>query len=284
MLEKHLEKVLRDRWRTYRRQMRKCRKHPSEKTVHQLRVATRKLMAQFVLLECLLSDPVLARARRLLKRRLETLGPLRDLQVQLLCLERKQTAYPELGYLCDALKKQERSVMEKVGREIKDWKSKKLEKWIMAAADDLSVSARRNAQDPSASKLALRHASEAFQRVIERREAIQLDDLSTIHRTRVAFKRFRYMVESLPQSLTGLTDLQLRAMVQYQRRMGRIQDLEVLKGLLTSSARRRGWKGEGLEAFVRHVDQQLSRAVTTFMRSADALSGFWSRSAERVLP
>ncbi len=284
MLEKHLEEVLRDRWRTYRRQMRKCRRKPSEKTVHQLRVATRKLMAQFVLLECLLSDPVLARARRLLKRRLETLGPLRDLQVQLLYLERRRATFPELREVCDALKKQERSQVKKVGREVKEWKSKKLEKWITAAADDLSALARRDAQGGQASQLALKHTNEAFQRVTARRAAIQLDDLSTIHRTRVAFKRFRYMVESLPPSLTGLTDTQLRALVQYQRRMGRIQDLEVLKGLLTNEGRRRGWKMVHLETFVRHVDRQLSRAVATFMKSAEALSGFWSRSAESDLP
>jgi CHAD domain-containing protein len=52
--------------------------------------------------------------------------------------------------------------------------------------------------------------------------------MRTVHQTRIAFKRFRYMLESLSPAITGPSRRQLRALAYYQRKMGIIQDHEVL--------------------------------------------------------
>ncbi len=82
-----LAAALESRWESYREQLRRCQEEFSEEAVHELRVATRRLLAQFILLSCVAPSAALEKARRILKRRLAVLGDLRDTQVQRLFIE-----------------------------------------------------------------------------------------------------------------------------------------------------------------------------------------------------
>ena len=111
---------------------------------------------------------------------------------------------------------------------------------------------------------------------MKRRQAIDLADLGTIHQTRVAFKRFRYIVESLSPGLTGLTKRQLRTLAYYQRRMGIIQDLEVMKRCVAELRPLTHKKTESaLRPFCRYLRQRRARALRSFLKSADYLFEFW---------
>ena len=91
-----LAAALDSRWRSYRERLRQCQEKFSEEAVHELRVATRRLLAQFILLSCVAPSTALEKARRILKRRLAALGDLRDAQVQRLFIEEKAASFPEL--------------------------------------------------------------------------------------------------------------------------------------------------------------------------------------------
>ena len=71
--------------------------------------------------------------------------------------------------------------------------------------------------------------TEAFEMVMACYGRTGPRDLPTIHRVRLAFKKFRYMAEVLAKVVPGiLTDRQIRSMRSYQKRVGEIQDVEVL--------------------------------------------------------
>ena len=75
----------------------------------------------------------------------------------------------------------------------------------------------------------LRSVDRAFSRTRQLRARIDPRDTRTIHRTRVAFKKFRYMVEALAEYLPGGDRPSAwPAMRHYQTMMGEIQDAEVL--------------------------------------------------------
>jgi CHAD domain-containing protein len=270
-----LAKALDDRWQTYRKQLRHCQEEFTEEGVHELRVATRRLLAQFVLLECVAPSASLEKGRRILKRRLAALGDLRDTQVQRLFIEQKAARFPELALLYAWLRRRERRLVKTAAGKVNRWKTRKLERWIAAMTVALTAKTRESHAQSQLASAILRATANAFAEAVQCRRAINLADLRTIHKTRVAFKRFRYIMESLSPALTGLSKRQLRALAYYQRKMGIIQDLEVLQRCVARFIHENGRMEPLLLQFCQHLKQRRARALRSFLNSADRLLEFW---------
>lgn len=247
--------------------------------MHELRVATRRLLAQFTLLDSVVPGVALEKARRVLKRHLAALSDLRDNHVQCLLVDQKVGAFPELILVRSWLKRRERGLVAGAAGKVRRFKTKKLETWIAALIANLSA-------DPVGARLqnllestVLRTAADAFAEAVERRQAIDPAAPDTIHKTRVAFKRFRYIMESLSPAFTGLTKRQLRSLAYYQRKMGLIQDLEVMQSCVTAYLRENPQSAPLLHPFCHYLRQRRTRALRTFVKSADRLFEFWPPAA-----
>jgi CHAD domain-containing protein len=274
-----LAAALERRWQSYREQLRHCQEKFSEEAVHQLRVAARRLLAQFTLLSCVAPSPALEKARRTLKRRLTALGDLRDAQVQRQFLEQKAASFPEVLLLRAWLLRRESRLARSAAGKVNRFKTRKLERWTAAMIEGLTANARKSRVQSQLASAVLRAAAQAFAEAVERRRIIDLADLRTIHQTRVAFKRFRYMLESLSPGITGLNQRQLRALAYYQRKMGIIQDLEVMQSCVARYTRGEQKREALLQRFSGHLRQRRARALRSFMKSADRLFEFWPPTA-----
>jgi CHAD domain-containing protein len=263
------------RWESYREQLRQCQQKSSAEAVHQLRVATRRLLAQFALLSDVVPSAALEKARRILKRRLAALGDLRDAQVQRLFINQQAVGFPDLVLLRAWLRRRERRLVKSAAEEVRRFKTKKLEKCVSAMTEDLAANAGNSRAQSRLASAVLRVTAKSFAEAVERRRAISLADLRTIHQTRVAFKRFRYMMESLSPGLTGLSKRQLRALAYYQRKMGIIQDLEVMQACIARFIREDKPRVALLRPFDRYLRQRRARALRSFLKSADRLFEFW---------
>jgi CHAD domain-containing protein len=270
-----LAAALENRWESYREQLCRCQEKFSEGAVHELRVATRRLLAQFTLLSCVVPRAGLEKARRILKRRLAALGDLRDTQVQRLFIEQEAARFLELVLLLAWLHRRERRLAKAAAEKVNRFKTRKLERWTSAMIRVLTANARRSRVQSRLASAVLRAAGQAFVEAVERRQAIDLADLRTIHQTRVAFKRFRYILESLSPGITGLSKRQLRALAHYQRKMGIIQDLEVMHACVAQYAQGNKKRTALLQRFSRHLRQRRARALRSFLKSADCLYEFW---------
>jgi CHAD domain-containing protein len=125
------------------------------------------------------------------------------------------------------------------------------------------------------SALVAKEVNEAFADVVRRRQAIDPAHASTVHRTRIAFKKFRYMVESLSPGLTGLGKSDLRALARYQKRMGILQDLEVMQECIKGFAEHNDGMAGLLTTFNSYLQGRRARALRGFLNSADELFRFW---------
>jgi CHAD domain-containing protein len=93
---------------------------------------------------------------------------------------------------------------------------------------------------------------------------------------RVAFKKFRYMVESLAPMLDRVSSKHLKAMNAFQGSMGDIQDAEVLLTNATAFARKRGLASEAsLARALEVLSRRRTALIETFLASADTLFTFW---------
>lgn len=243
--------------------------------MHELRVASRRLLAQFGLLSCVVPSAALEKARRVLKRRLTALSELRDAHVQRMFIEHRAARFPELVGLRSSLKGRERRLVKSAAGKVNRWKTRKLQRWISAAVADLTASGRGSRAQRRLASAVLQATAAAFAGAVGRRQAINLTDLRTVHQTRVAFKRFRYMVESLSPSLTGLSKRQLRTLAYYQRKMGIIQDLEVIQACVTRHLRENQEPEASLRRFSGYLRQRRARALRSFVKTADRLFEFW---------
>jgi CHAD domain-containing protein len=270
-----LAETLGDRWKTYRACIRSCQDDFSEKSVHKLRVATRRLIAQLLIVGCVIPGRTPKRARRVLKRRLKALGKLRDTHVQRLYIQGRMERFPELVLVEDVLRQRERRLREAAARKVKGFKTRKLAKWILNLQLGLAMAPSTEGRPDRLLKVVARATGKAFATLVSRRNAIDPANPETIHRTRIAFKKFRYMVESLSPDFTGLGKRQLRALARYQERMGTLQDLEIIERCITGFARQDEGIGSLLAPFSRCLRATRARSLRCFLRSADELFQSW---------
>lgn len=273
-----LASALQLRWESYREQLRRCQQQFSEENVHELRVGTRRLSALLAMIEAATPGTKLLKLRRVLKRRLKVLGDLRDMHVQRLFVERRAIRFPELTLVWASLQRREHRLERSVAAKVKGFKTRKLERWISGVSARLSQD-RTFLREPHRIAAALEQATaQAFAEVAGRRRAVDLKNPSTIHRTRIAFKKFRYMIESLSPDFTGLSKRDLRALARYQRRMGIIQDLEVMHRCVTDFLQDHAGMEELLRPFCRYLQASRARRLRAYLRSADDVYSFWPPS------
>jgi CHAD domain-containing protein len=266
---------LEERWDFYFTQFKRCRTESTEERVHQLRVATRRLIAKLFLLSAVVPGPAAGKAQQILKQRLDALDELRDVHVMRLFFDGQTSAFPELILVRDALARLERRLIKPAGRKIAHLKSRKLKKWIDSMIADLTSNFKSASMQRALQAAVLRAANSAFKEVIQRRQAINPLRPRTIHRTRIAFKKFRYMVESLPPTITGFSRAQFRNLAWYQRKMGNIQDLEVIFASINEYLEQHGHNRPFLDSFCSYLRRRRTRALRTFLKSADDLLLFW---------
>ena len=271
---------LNERWAVYRKELKRCGRECKEKAVHDLRVASRRLIATVDILLTIIPSDRLRRARRSLKKLLQSLGDLRDIQVQVRAVEKLLPSYSALLGFFSVLVLREQRLVKRVAGHVKKGSDGALKRSIGDAAEKLKLLGRNPALRMATHSAILGAIRSAFAKAKARRHEVTPEDTATIHKLRVSFKKFRYMVEAVHPCLAAVTGNQLRAMNAYQTRMGDIQDVEVLIGSINEYAL---WRGKASEESLLPLHQELARKrnelITTFMKSADDLYGFWREEA-----
>ena len=268
---------LHDRWQSFRTELRRCRKQYSEEAVHDLRVATRRLISTLELVDRIHPEAQLRTARQVLKRHLEMFGPLRDVQVQLLTVDKTLASFPELQGFYNFLARREGKLTRRLGLELKHVKIGKIRKSLAAAAKQLEALPDTPVVHRETRAAAILAIETAYNRVIERKQAITPAHVTSIHRMRVAFKKFRYMVEALGPLRGRTSSKQLKAMNAFQGSMGDIQDVEVLLANLQSFARTPDIEGEvTLARALEDLSRRRTVVIETFLVSVDIVFTFWT--------
>jgi CHAD domain-containing protein len=201
-------------------------------------------------------------------------------------IENMLPTFPELQEFYDYLVRRESKLGHRLHAKIKHLRTGKVNKAIGAAVQQVEVLLDTPDQQRDQLTRAIRAVDAVFDTVVQRKLAVTPSDSTTVHRMRVAFKKFRYMVESLAPILNWVTPKRLKAMNAFQGSMGEIQDAEVLLACATAFARKHGLENEA--ALGRALDELARRRTMlteTFLVAADTLFTFWQpvRSHRRRL-
>jgi len=274
-LEAFLGRAFHKQWCRYRRAFKSCQQDFSENSVHELRVETRRMLALVALFRALWWDDRLAEIERRLKRMFKRFSRLRDTHVQLMFVEDAQERFPELAGFHKALAKREVRLTRRLEASVDKFSVRRIHKFVRGVEKNYrSLRKRVSSRQGDWSRLR-GHLDHAFQRVTELRSKIDPQDSVTIHRVRVAFKKFRYLVELLQSLLPGVTARQIEAMHEYQSMMGEIQDVETLQGALDEYvSKKKSRPGKHLH-FRDYLRKRRAALVRTYLHQADRLDSFW---------
>lgn len=269
--------ALDSRWEKFLAELRRNRRRCTEPSIHDLRVATRRMIAALDVLEAVLPGGAPQDVRRKLKRLLKGFNELRDLHIQLLHFQTLRQTFPVVQPFLSALRTRELALVREAARTVADSKTRAMEQEIARAAERLAlVTAGEEAEQ--AARVALFGALAAtFLRAATLRKRIAPVDPASIHALRVAFKKFRYTVEVLAPLLPVFGKEQFKAMNSYQTCMGEIQDLEVVAAALSGQppGRLRAMPASLLPVR-QSITQRRTDLVERFVRDADELLTFWN--------
>lgn len=279
-LARHLAQLLKCTRRRYRKRLTVCQRDFSETAVHQLRVETRRALALLDLMLALDLAGSPQKPRRTLKRRLDAFDALRDTQVELGLLGPWLKKYPEAREFENFLRDSEQELVVEVRRKIRALKSRSVERRFKALERDVRA-AGGNSTRPAVAFLQ-RPLRAAFAQVARLRRQVRRLDTAMIHRTRVAFKKFRYLCELFQPLLPDSSPAHLRGMRDWQTRMGRIQDVEVLLCEIERAVRHGPVALASVKRLHAALAQRLVLLVNRFISTADRLDQFKPRAGDRA--
>jgi CHAD domain-containing protein len=265
---------LKFQWKRYRKRLSRCQNKFSEEAVHDSRVEARRLVSLLGLLGPFMAGGRARKIERMLKRHLDTFNDLHDTQVQALAVGKMLRSFPAVSAFHVYLLERERRLTRSTRKHIKRVKTRRLGKLIGSCVAE--AEARRKKIAPKAAVAVItRTVHRAFMRTEQLKRRIDPRDAKTIHRTRIAFKRFRYMMEALAKYLPGADKKLLERMRYYQTMMGDIQDAEVLLQGLDKYLRKQALEPGRMRAFHQALLRRRQELIEAYLPVAGQLSEVW---------
>ncbi len=264
------------RWKTYRKQLGKCRHSSTPESIHDLRVATRRLLGWIDVVLMTMPDRRLRKVRERLRSLFDRLSPLRDVQVQLESVTQLLGRYPDLESYRTVLLVRERRLLKSIARRVSRVETAGMGRVFSSLKRRLRSRLETGAIRQAFFAAFQGVAASAFTRSVDNLRRVNPSRSRSIHRLRVAFKKFRYLEEMIGP-LVGVEKHQLQAMNAYQLRMGNIQDMEVLIAGVTAFAVRRKTKPrpDPFRALRQELAREREERITAFMGAAEELLTFW---------
>jgi len=213
----------------FKLKFKECKIKFSEESVHDFRVSMRRFMALLDLLNKLFPSIYFTQIRKILKNQLKVFNPLRDTQVQILKLRSTIYTHPSLFTYYTSLLHDEQIHINNVKEFIVDLSIEDIEGLIFFIRLDIKNRLRNcelNFQSLTES------AKNSFTNLLEKKALLDLNNLDTVHKLRIAFKKYRYIIENLFPYIQYPKD-SLKKMKQIQNILGDIQDNRVFFAQLT---------------------------------------------------
>jgi CHAD domain-containing protein len=266
-----LQEALELRWQNYRAELKRCRTEFLNEAVHDLRSSARRMLAFVQLMSYVSPRPRLQKLNHAFKEQLDEFDDLRDTQVILADISETLQELPQLHEFYDYLQEVEKGLLKNLRKKLKVIDLFDVSKRIRRMHESLKREVDGNLILPI-----LQAVDEAFLTTKQRQNWINPAAATTIHRVRIDFKAFRYMVEIIYPLLESFPLENLKQMHEYQSRMGEIQDVEVImQALADAPIRLATFDPKPVRSYYENCH---AKAISAYLEVMNQLEHFW-RSA-----
>ena len=259
--------------------MKICKREFSEEAVHDLRVATRRLLAVLDMHRTLDPHPRIQKTRRALKNQLDALDDLRDVQVMLVGVSETVSNFPELKLFEAHLLKREKRFLRSARKQIRESQSAELAKRM----EKIRLAMEENAKGRGFRAHLLEAVDNAYLRATQAYGQIDAAQAATIHSLRIAFKKFRYMIEMVHPLLKGYPESQFESMHEYQSKMGLIQDVEIFLSTMADFGEQTA-SAPALEPARHYFEKRLAEATSVYLDDKGEIQIFWRAAPDQTFP
>lgn len=271
--------ALDQRWKNYRAELKRCRAEFSNEAVHDLRAAARRMLAFIWLLNSISPRPRLQKLNRAFKDQLDEFDDLRDTQVVLAEISETVGELPQLQAFQDYLQGAEKSLLKTLRKKLKVIDLFDVSKRIRRLRESLKMESDANGD---LVLQILQAVDDVFLATKQRQNWINPAQANTIHRVRILFKRFRYMVEIVHPLLPEFPPEHLKGMNEYQSLMGEIQDVEVImQALADAPLHASSFDSEPVR---RYYERCHAEAISAYLESMNQLDTFWRPAPDQPFP
>ena len=269
--------ALDERWKNYRAELQRCRTEFSNEAVHDLRASTRRMLAFLQLLNNVSPRPRLQKLNRAFKDQLDEFDQLRDTQVILADVSETLQALSQLQEFHTYMENVEKGLLKILRKKLRVIDLFDVSKLMRRMHESL-----KTGSDGNLIMSILQSVDDAYLLTRQHHNWINPAQATTIHRVRLAFKTFRYMVEIIHPLLNDFPPGNLERMHHYQSLMGEIQDVEVImQALAEAPIRLSTFDREPVRRYYEHCH---SDAISAYMEVANQLDTFWRPAPDQPYP
>jgi len=278
----HLAEALHDGGRGFHRALKRCRKDFSTRAVHECRVEARRLLSSIDLIQSIAPQKGFRKGRRAIRKCLKLLQPLRDVQVQLGLARQSSIASVPLirSELSERRRHHRRKAIEGLDA-LSDARTRrlagKIERWLRRY--DNPVDDQRRIRRVLAVRL-----TAGYKKVIGLRATVDPGDVETIHRVRIAFKKFRYTIEPVRGLLTDFPAETMRDFKSLQDALGSLQDTDVFLQRLDKWIRKQPELARPLALFRHWLLCLRPQQIHTAIEWMDRLPAEWQGGSLHFMP
>ena len=269
--------ALDERWKNYRAELKRCRTEFSNEAVHDLRSSARRMLAFIQLMNYISPRPRLQKLSRAFKEQLDDFDGLRDTQVILADVSETLQELPQLQEFEVYLQAVEKGLLKTLRKKLKVIDLFDVSKRIRRMHASLKAESESNLILPI-----LQAVDDAFLLTKQRQNWINPAAATTIHRVRLTFKTFRYMVEIVHPLVNNFPPENLKRMHEYQSLMGEIQDVEVIMQALTEAPL--SISAFDPEPVRRYYERCHAEAISAYLAVTNQLDTFWRPAPDRSFP
>ncbi|MBI5324845.1 MAG: CHAD domain-containing protein [Ignavibacteriae bacterium] len=256
----------------YSKRYNSCIKNFSDDSVHDIRVSIRRFIALLKLLESLYPNEYISRLKRVIKQQLKSFSKLRDTDVQLGNLKEVIHKEPVLYTFYNSLLKNENDLINGIRESLPDYNLIEIEGLVLFIRMELKKAITAN---PVSENQIITFAKQAFTRVLDLYEEANSEDLDSIHKVRLAFKNYRYLMEII-QALEADKNINFEAMKQFQTILGNIQDnVALLRDLQSFISFQWEIPDDAYHLSIENILKQREELVKEFFNYKNKIKDLW---------
>lgn len=274
-----LSQVLLLRWQDFQLRYQAYHQEPSEESVHDLRVASRRLLSLTELIRAVAPMPKLKTLRKYLKTLLDGFDELHDTQIVLVMLEEILEEHCEIEPFVIVLEKREKRYLREVEKVVDEISLAALQRKVVPIQEGLTTISLTGA--PLKEHL-LGVVDEAYALAQTRAAALRVEEVATIHRLRISLKKFRYLIEIISPEMIEYPPELMTRLRAYQTLMGDIQDIDVLLESLNDFGKKhRQVPVQGVAEYFQSLQKQNIAGV---LAEAEFVFTLWRKSPSANFP
>lgn len=241
-------------------------------TIHDLRVCTRRLLAfiNFYLTYC--SSPYSDMLIKNLKFYFKKLSRLRDIQIILENNKIRASKNKKWEKFLSAISKKEQKLFKKLKTFFSNDNLSEMQGLLFFFGQDLKKSLKKN--EINLNKL-IQSINKQFDIVIDRFNKINIENLPTIHKFRIEFKKFRYLYEIFLY-VTNANLTPSKELGKFQTMLGEIQDSDVLAREIAKFIGKTRKFDYARDILFDALDER-TKFVARFIQKKDEVFKFWDK-------